>query len=243
METKNKWPKAIFYDSKSTLFDWYPVWVKASSNILKRYENNIDDEEFMQTWMDIGTGTHHKAAFAAYRKFTDILKQGLADTFRYYGIPGNPDEDIHRLVELWDEVQPFPDTLPALTRQQEMTKIIIFSNVETEYLDMMVKKLHGFKPDFVGDMDQAGAHKPSPRAYYWVLKQNNLEVEDVLYCARPQWDVQGAMALGMKAIWLNRLQWRAQVPEKLQGVKPDYEVRDLHGVTKILESCIMESEK
>ncbi len=237
MAKKDRWPKAIFYDSKSTLFDWYPVWVKASSNILKQNGSNIDGEEFMQKWMDIGLGVHHKAAFARYRTFTDILTEGLVNTFKYYGIPGNSN-DIRFLVDLWDEVQPFPDTLPALTKQQEMTKILIFSNVETEYLAMMVKKLRGFKPDFVGDMDQAKAHKPSPRAYFWVLQQNHLDVKDVLYCARPQWDVQGAMAVGMKAVWLNRVQWRVQVQEELEGIKPDYEVKDLHGVTKILESNI-----
>jgi len=134
------------------------------------------------------------------------------------------------MIDLWYDVQPFPDSIPALNKQKEMTKILIFSNVETRYLDMMVNKLGGFKPDFMGTMEQARASKPSPRAYYWVLEKNNLEVKDVLYCARPQWDVQGALALGMKTAWLNRAQ------EKLEGVKTDYEVKDLHEITQILES-------
>ena len=242
MKRERKWPKAVFYDSKTTLFDWNPVWIKASLNILNHYGSKIDSEEFMKTWMDIGLGVHHKAAFAEYRTFTDIMQEGLVKTLNYYGIPGRPD-DIKFLADLWDEVQPFPDTLPALIKQQEMTKILIFSNVETEYLDMMVRKLHGFKPDFVGDMDQARAHKPSPRAYFWVLEQNHLAIKDVLYCARPQWDVQAAIAVGMKSVWLNRVQWRAQVQEELRGVKPDFEVKDLHGVTEILESSILGTSK
>ena len=64
------------------------------------------------------------------------------------------------------------------------------------------------------------------------MEKNQLKIEDVLYCARPQWDVQGAQALGMKAVWLNR------VNEELNGFKTDYEVTDLHGVTEIVKSSL-----
>ncbi len=237
-QDRSDWPKAIFYDSKTTLFDWNPVWIKASSNIVKTYRSSVDDETFMRTWLDFLIFVGFRHAFGEYLSFTELLRQSLVNTFKHYGIPGSPD-DVRFMTDLWGEVEPFPDTLPALTKQQEMTKILIFSNVETEYLDMMINKLHGFKPDFVGDMDKARAAKPSPRAYRWVLEKNNLDVKDVLYCARPQWDVQGAMALGMKAVWLNRVQWRTKTQEILEGVKPDYEVPDLHGVTQVVAGSVL----
>jgi 2-haloacid dehalogenase len=136
------------------------------------------------------------------------------------------------MIDQWDKVQPFPDAISALKEQKEMTKILIFSNVETRYLDMMVSKMNGFTPDFIGTMEDIKGCKPSPRAYFWVLEKTHFKVEDVLYCAGPQWDVQGATACGMKTVWLNRAQ------EGLEGVKPDYEVKDLHGVTKIVKSCL-----
>lgn len=229
------WPKAVFYDSKTTLFDWNPVWIKACSEILDRYKTNVDRENFQKTWLEFLVRLNSRHAFAEYRTFTDLLRESLAGAFKQYDVPGDPD-DVRLLVGAWNDVQLFPDTLVALKEQQKMTKVIIFSNVETEYLEMMTNKLHGFKPDFVGDMDQAHAIKPSPRAYHWVLEKNGLDVKDVLYCARPQWDVQGAMALGMKGVWLNRTQYRAGTQETLKGVTPDYEVADLHGVTRIVES-------
>jgi len=228
---KNGWPKAIFYDSKNTLFDWSKAWVQASANILDNYNSDTDPDEFKALWHRLLISENHRTAFATYREFTEALKESLNYTFKYFSIPGSP-EDVKFMLDLWDSVEPFPDTVPALRKQQEITKVLIFSNVETKYLDMMVDKMDGFMPDFVGTMEQARTCKPSPKAYYWVLEQNELQIEDVIYCARPQWDVQGAFALGMKSIWLNR------IGEELDGFKPDYEVTDLHGVTEIVESAL-----
>lgn len=230
MNSNSTWPKAIFYDSKNTLFDWSKLWVEASTNILKHYGcSNVDGKKFKALWHHLLIGENHRTAFAKYREFTEALKDSLDYTMKYFNVPGKP-EDVKYMLDLWDAVIPFPDTVPALKAQQEMTKVFIFSNVETAYLKMMADKMVGFKPDFMGSMQQAGTCKPSPRAYNWVLAKNNLKVEDVVYCAGPQWDVQGAYALGMKAIWLNR------TGESLNGVKVDYEVKDLHGVTEIVKA-------
>lgn len=227
MKKGHGWPKAIFYDSKNTLFDWSKVWIEASDGIVNKYQSDVTGDEFKKVWHHLLISENHRTAFSAYRDFSEALKDSLVYTLRYFNIPGNAG-DVEYMLNAWDLVKPFPDTVPALREQQEMTKILIFSNVETRYLDMMVEKMEGFKPDFVGTMEQAGTCKPSPRAYFWVLEKNGLAVSDVFYCARPQWDVQGAFALGMKSIWLNR------VGEELSGARPDYEVKDLHGVTKIV---------
>lgn len=182
---------------------------------------------------------NHRAAFGKFRTFTETLQISLNHAFKFSGIPGTPD-DVTFMTDLWDEVQPYPDTAPALTRLQEITKILIYSNVETRYLDMMVKKLGDFRPDFVGDMDKSQSRKPSPRAYRWVLetagKLLNLELDfpDVMYIAGPQWDVQGAMALGMKGVWIHR---SYRYPAAVDGVEPDYQVDDLREVIQIVEGA------
>ena len=231
---RSQWPKAIFYDSKNTLFAWDTVWVKACSYILKKYGSNMNPEEFWRQWATFSTGENHRTAFGKYRRFTESLRAALVYTFKYFGIAGSPD-DVGFMTDLWGEVQPFPDTVAALTRQKEITKVLIYSNVETEYLEMMVDKLGGFRPDFLGDMDKSQSCKPSPRAYRWVLENVGLEAKDVIYCAGPQWDVQGAMAFGMKGAWVHR---PYRFGGGIEGVRYDYEINDLHELTKIVESGI-----
>ena len=100
----------------------------------------------------------------------------------------------------------FDDTEDALTSQQKLgVKVFIYSDVETKYLEMYVSKFARFKPDFVGTTEQAGVAKPNPRTYHWVLRKTGMEPRDVLYCAAPMFDIQGAMSAGMIAAWLGQL--------------------------------------
>ncbi|MDP6342080.1 MAG: HAD hydrolase-like protein [Alphaproteobacteria bacterium] len=227
MSQGDGWPKAIFYDSKNTLFDWSKLWVQASREIVSHYGGDVDGAAFKDLWHRLLIAENHRTAFARYREFTVALEDSLIYTCRYFGIPGRA-EDVKFMLDLWDAVEPFPDTVAALTDQQALTRVLIFSNVETRYLEMMASKMAGFTPDFMGSMQQAQCCKPSPRAYRWVLEQNGLTAEDVVYCAGPPWDAQGAHAFGMKTIWLNR------TGVEPDGVPVDYTVSDLHGVTDIV---------
>jgi 2-haloalkanoic acid dehalogenase type II len=239
-KTKGTWPKAVFTDSKNTLFAWDTVWVRACSGILRKYGSSIDPEDFRAQWSMFMAGENFRVAFGKYRKFTESLRISLAYTFKFFGIQGSPD-DVTFMTDLWKEVQPFPDTRDGLVKLKEMTKVLIYSNVETEYLDSMMANLTGFEPHFVGDMDKSTFSKPSPRAYRWVLETAgralNMEIDypDVLYVAGPQWDVQGAMALGMKGCWIHRPYRHTPEP---QGMPYDYEVKDFHEVAGIVEASL-----
>ena len=54
-----------------------------------------------------------------------------------------------------------------------------------------------------------------------------LDFSDVLYVAGPQWDVQGAMACGMKGCWIHR---PTACSPTIEGEKYDYEVDNFQQV-------------
>ena len=238
MADKGKWPKAIFFDSKNTLWDWgLHIWTEVAAEILNKYGvKNVDPQKFANKWHTIHLGYQHRVAFADYREFKDCHKDALMDACKIFGVPGVP-SDVEFMDSRLGTIQPYPDTIEALKNLQKMTRVLVFSNVETAHLAAMVDRLPDFKPDFVGDMQQAGMAKPNPRAYYWVLDKNGLGVEDVIYCCGPMWDVQGALAVGMKAAWLNR--GKDQLDGNVDGgIKPTWEISNLHELVKIVESFI-----
>jgi FMN phosphatase YigB (HAD superfamily) len=153
---------------------------------------------------------------------------------KVHRIDAKPD-DVSFMLDVQDQVQLYPETEAALQEQQDLgVKVLIYSDVEKEYLDMYVSKFKKFKADFVGTTDQAGFHKPHPKTYSWVLGKTGLDVRDVLYCAGPTFDCMGAMAMNMVCAQIRRSGMTRDT--FLPGdVLADYEIDDLHGVTEIIK--------
>jgi len=223
------YPQAIFYDSKTTIFDWEDQWIQATDAILDRYDADVDREAFRARWVKYMGGKFLSAAFTEYRDLDPCIREALVDAFDHFGIDGDPD-DVRHFVDAYDEVVPFPEASEALARQQEHAQVITFSNVETAYFQGMVDKLD-MEPDFVGTMEDAGSIKPSPYAYRWVLDRMGLEPEETLYCAAPVWDVNGAMAFGMQCAYLNRPEQEWRDPQR----DPHYVIEDLAELADMLD--------
>lgn len=237
MIMKGRWPRAVFYDSKTTLFDWGWSWQEAATQILAKYDPSVDLLEFRANWLRFFEGHHRRNAFSKYTPITETIQEALIDTFNTFFIDGSPD-DIEEYTKLQEKVELFSETEEALQNQQDLgVKVIIYSDVEPEYLDMYVDKFKTFRPDFVGSTMQAGVHKPNPQTYYWVLRQMDLQPRDVLYCAAPEFDVQGAMSAGLIAALLRRPKdGLLDNQSPTVGIPPDYEIESLHDLTQILEN-------
>lgn len=236
MAITGRWPRAIFYDSKTTLFNWAGSWRTAARQLLERHGATVSEDEFVETWVKGFEGLHRRAAFFRYRQVTDIVTEALMNAYRLHGIDGRPD-DVEAFLDLQAGVELFADTEQALSEQQKLgCSVMIYSDVETKYLDMYVSKFERFKADFVGTTEQAGVAKPNPRTYRWALARAGFEARDVLYCAAPMFDVQGAMSAGMVAAWLRRPEGRLSSETHSPGDLPaDFEVESLHDVTRIIE--------
>lgn len=237
MAIVGRWPRAIFYDSKTTLFDWAWTWNEAAARLVEKYKAPLAVDEFREGWVKLFEGLHRRTAFYGYTPVTELMREALVTLYKIHGIPGSP-EDISLYVDLQQQVRLFADVEEALTKQQEAgVKVLIYSDVETRMLDQYVSKFNTFKPDFVGTTEQSGVHKPNPRTYAWVLQKTGLERRDVIYCAAPMFDVQGAMAYGMIAAWLRRSEGRlAKETHAAAGLPADYEIETLHDLTAVVEA-------
>jgi FMN phosphatase YigB (HAD superfamily) len=177
MAITGRWPRAVFYDSKTTLFDWGSSWRSAAATLVKKHGAKVDVEALTETWVRQFEGVHRRAAFYRYTNVADIAREALMNTYRMHGFAGSAD-DIQVFLDLQSKVELFSDTEEALTNQQKLgVRIIIYSDVESEYLRMYVSKFRKFKPDFVATTQaltntEAGPtclkttiHAPAPAAH------------------------------------------------------------------------------
>ena len=201
---------------------------------MDKYHAPVTGDAFLESWAKFFEGYHRRAAAYRYTPVSELIRQAMVTAFKMHDIKGSPD-DVDFMLDVQDQVQLFPETEAALQAQQDLgVKVWIYSDVERKYLDMYVSKFKTFKADFVGTTDEAGFHKPHPRTYFWVLRQTGLDVRDVLYCAGPTFDCQGAMAVNMVTAQIRRSGMTRDT--FLPGdTLADYEIDDLHGITEIIK--------
>jgi hypothetical protein len=168
MAITGRWPRAIFYDSKTALFNWAGSWRGAAAVLWKKHDAQVDEQAFVETWVRGFEGLHRRAAFFRYTQVTDLAREALGNAYRMHGIIGSPD-DIDAFLDLQARVE-------------------------------------------------------------------LLEARDVLYCAAPMFDIQGAMSAGMVAAWLRRPEGRLSKETHTAGdLAADFEVESLHDVTRLVE--------
>jgi hypothetical protein len=115
-----RWPRAIFYDSKTTLFDWAWSWRQAAEQIVKSYDGGTDASAFFEDWVVLFEGFQRRAAFNRYADLTNHIRDGLEYAFRLHGIKGDARKDLQLYLDLQERVEPFAEVADALRQQQAL---------------------------------------------------------------------------------------------------------------------------
>ena len=111
MAITGRWPRAVFYDSKTTLFNWAGSWHGAAAKLLKKHGADVAEQDFVETWVKAFEGLHRRAAFFRYTQVTDIVREALQNAYRMHGIRGDKD-DVDAFLELQERSSSSPTPRP-----------------------------------------------------------------------------------------------------------------------------------
>lgn len=153
------------------------------------------------------------------------------------------EEDINSVLHAYDNLTPFDDVIAALDKLEALSNIncVVFSNGTRQ---MMVNSVNGSKGlssksavfSQLISVDHVRSFKPAPEVYRYLkncVQGSGLEGELYLVSSNP-FDVVGARAVGLQAIWIDRA-GRGWI-DKL-GHEPTAIVRDLGEVAKFISKA------
>jgi 2-haloacid dehalogenase len=127
-----------------------------------------------------------------------------------------------RLVELYNHLQPFPDTVPALRALADMGyELAVLSNGTHSMIRNCLDNggLGGFFGQRIS-VDEVRVFKPSPVVYRHAAGRLSLPVGHVRLVTCNAFDSVGASAAGMRTAWVNR----SAAPFDTIGAQPDLTV-------------------
>jgi 2-haloacid dehalogenase len=136
----------------------------------------------------------------------------------------------HRLLDAYLDLSPFPDVAPALAVLAPLPRLIL-SNGTREMLELLVAST-GIAPHLDGILsaDAAGIYKPSPRVYQLAVDHLKLAPARIGFVSSNGWDVVGAKAFGLTALWVSR----TGTPLERHGPRPDAIIASLADLPQLL---------
>ena len=135
--------------------------------------------------------------------YLDSSRRALLYILRTSRLPFS-DADVTRIMEGWQELNPFPDAVPGLERLRTKFKLVVLSNGENNFLAHLVKKRIRYSFDRVISVQDVGVFKPHPQVYRYAARVLDVEPCELLMVSSNSFDVVGARASGYRGAYVNR---------------------------------------
>jgi 2-haloacid dehalogenase len=153
--------------------------------------------------------------------YLDSSRRALIYVLRSSKLPFD-DGDITRIMDGWQELNPFPDAVPGLERLRSKFKLVVLSNGERDFLAHLVKNRIRYDFDGVISVQDVGVFKPNPQVYRYAARMLKAEPCELLMVSSNSFDVVGARASGYRGAYVNRY----DLPYDETPYRFDIEARD-----------------
>jgi FMN hydrolase / 5-amino-6-(5-phospho-D-ribitylamino)uracil phosphatase len=132
------------------------------------------------------------------------------------------EEAIAIFLEARNRVTPYPDVIPVLGRLKQTYRLASLTNgnADVQRTPLRTHFHFSFTPSTVG------AAKPTPAMFHRALEQAGVEPHEAVHVGdHPELDVMAAQQVGMRAVWIRRLNapWPTNLPFPEVTIKDFYE--------------------
>ncbi|MSQ22711.1 MAG: HAD family hydrolase [Dehalococcoidia bacterium] len=233
-------------DIKAVIFDMYEtlahnntsLWPPAFEQICKDQGLPLTGQQLWDIWkpveLDFRKGRNqagNSGDIPPFKTYEHAWRDCFTHVFRQIG-KGDAADAARRCVIALGQRELFPDTLNIIARLRSanLFRLGVLSNADNDSLWPLLRR-HGLEFDGVVTSEAARAYKPHPRPFQLIAKAMGVSAEACLFVGDQQYDdVQGAHAVGMQTLWVNR----GGAPIDPHWAAPDHQVKDLAGVLDIL---------
>lgn len=199
-------PKALFLDVFGTCVDWRTCVAREVAALASRLGRaDVDPEAVADAWR-----ARYQPQMETVRSGArpwvnlDVLhREALDGVLAEAGFDEVPAEARDELTLAWHRLDPWPDTVPGLTRLKAAAVVAPHSNGHVALLLQMARRA-GLPWDLILGAETAGAYKPEPRSYLRNAELVGLPPGDVMMVAAHNGDLHAAAAVGMRTAFVRR---------------------------------------
>jgi 2-haloacid dehalogenase len=212
---------ALVFDVFGTVVDWRSGVVRNVRKLLP----DVDAEAFADAWRGLYVPSMDRVRHGKlpWTNLDDLHRASLDELLVEFWEPDAPEDVRAELVLAWHRLDPWPDSVPGLTRLKERYVIASLSNGNVALLVDLAK--HGGLPwDAVLSADLFRHYKPDAEVYEGAARLLGLPPERVMMVAAHVADLAAARACGLRTAYVHRPLERGPSAAPPPSVDPEADV-------------------
>lgn len=206
--------KAVFIDFYGTVVYEDGEIVNKVSQALYETGNAASVADIGKYWWNRFKTLFENAYGENFRTQRDLEIQSLSDTIKHFSSTEDAVALSNEMFEYWMKPPVFEESRDFFEKCP--VPVYIVSNIDRDDIQKAIQ-YHGLKPSGVFTSEDAKAYKPRKELFELALASTGLQPEQVLHIGDSlNSDVEGARAVGINAIWINRS--RKGIPEGVVSI-------------------------
>jgi 2-haloacid dehalogenase len=223
--------RALIFDVFGTVVDWRGGVIRDGSALAARTGLEIDWPAFADDWRGryLPSMNRVRAGELPWTNLDGLHRSSLDELLREHRADTLGEDDRAFLVGAWHRLDPWPDSVPGLTRLKSRYTIAPLSNGHVALLVNMAKGA-GLPWDLVLSAELVHAYKPDAATYRSAPDLLGLHPGEVMMVAAHLDDLAAARSQGLRTAYVRRpLEWGAgaTAPEPRPGDELDHVVDSL----------------
>jgi 2-haloacid dehalogenase len=197
-------PRAVCVDVMGTLFDL--------SEARRRLEALGAPPLALEAWFHRLLHTAVSVSMTGdFRPFPELAKPALESLLVQLDLPP---EGAVEVLDALGELDAYDDAGPALERLAASgTRVVALTNgTEQNTRKLLARGGLETHVEQIITTESVGVYKPHPDVYGRAVTELRLPARDITLLAAHAWDVMGALAAGLGAVWVSRLERRWPLP-------------------------------
>jgi 2-haloacid dehalogenase len=223
--------RALIFDVFGTVVDWRGGVIRDGSALAARTGLEIDWPAFADDWRGryLPSMNRVRTGELPWTNLDSLHRSSLDELLREHRADTLGEDDRAFLVGAWHRLDPWPDSVPGLTRLKSRYTIAPLSNGHVALLVNMAKGA-GLPWDLVLSAELVHAYKPDAATYRSAPDLLGLHPGEVMMVAAHLDDLAAARSQGLRTAYVRRpLEWGAgaTAPEPRPGDELDHVVDSL----------------
>ena len=197
--------KALTFDVFGTVVDWRSSLIREGEALGKAKGLGVDWAKFADSWRGLYQPAMDevRSGRRPWTKLDDLHRESLDKLLAQFGIKGFTEAEIDHLNRAWHRLDPWPDSVPGLTRLKRKFVLATLSNGNVALIVNMAK-YGGLPWDAVLGAEVARSYKPQPECYRTTAALLGLAPGECMMVAAHNGDLGHASEVGLRTAFVPR---------------------------------------